>query len=59
MVLSIAAILGGTLVKVVCPHCRHAQSRKKKPGGEHYRCSECHKDFTAAEGIRLAQGAKG
>ena len=38
-----------SLIVLKCPHCGKAQSRARKPEGEHYRCTKCRKLFTAAE----------
>jgi transposase-like protein len=47
----------GTLILLVCPHCRAKQARARKPGGGSvkYRCHECYKMFSRAEGEREAK----
>ncbi|HVR18451.1 MAG TPA: hypothetical protein VMS65_02100 [Polyangiaceae bacterium] len=50
----------GTLILLRCPHCRAKQARARKPGGGSvkYRCRECLKSFTRADGEREAKAQK-
>jgi transposase-like protein len=50
----------GTLILLRCPHCRAKQARARKPGGgkTRYRCRECHKSFSRADGEREMKAAK-
>jgi transposase-like protein len=47
----------GTLILLACPHCHAKQARARKPGGGSvkYRCRECYKTFSRAEGEREAK----
>jgi transposase-like protein len=45
---------------VVCPHCKAHQARARKPVGESYRCSKCHKLFpvTSHQGQGASRSGK-
>jgi transposase-like protein len=45
----------GTFILLACPHC-HAKQACEKAGGSsvNYRCRECYKTFSRAEGEREA-----